>query len=164
MLTQWTVAAMMQPSSPLLPLRDRLEVVLEGLGLAVGMVAALIVLWGVGRNVWSWAQLELRTTTGPRFSSEERERAREELRRALGYYLLLGLEFLVAADVLETMLTPTTSRVLTLASVVLLRTILAFSLNWELRHESTPGATIAHPVLAETASVGDRHDVATTRS
>jgi uncharacterized membrane protein len=55
------------------------------------------------------------------------------MRHALGRSILLGLEFLVAADILRTVSEmPTLERVLVLAIIVAIRTFLSFSLELEL--------------------------------
>jgi uncharacterized membrane protein len=57
----------------------------------------------------------------------------ELFRRQLGRSILLGLEFLVAADIIRTVaVTPTGESVLVLAGVVLIRTFLSFSLQLEM--------------------------------
>jgi uncharacterized membrane protein len=54
-------------------------------------------------------------------------------REQLGRSILLGLEFLVAADIIRTVaLTPTWESVLVLAGIVLIRTFLSFSLEVEI--------------------------------
>jgi uncharacterized membrane protein len=54
-------------------------------------------------------------------------------RRALGRSILLGLEFLVAADIIRTVaITPTLESVAVLAGIVLIRTFLSFSLELEI--------------------------------
>ena len=56
-----------------------------------------------------------------------------ELRHELGKAILLGLEVLVAADIIATVSTePTMNSVLVLAVIVLVRTFLSFSLQVEL--------------------------------
>jgi len=55
------------------------------------------------------------------------------LRQALGGTLLLGLEILVAADLVRTIaVAPTLDNVLTLGLIVLIRTFLSFSLEIEI--------------------------------
>jgi len=55
------------------------------------------------------------------------------LRESLGGTLLLGLEILVAADLVRTIaVSPTLSNVLTLGLIVLIRTFLSFSLETEI--------------------------------
>lgn len=56
-----------------------------------------------------------------------------EIRQTLGRGILLGLEFLVAADIIHTVaIELTLETVLTLALVVLIRTFLSFALEVEL--------------------------------
>ena len=58
--------------------------------------------------------------------------AYEFFRRRLGRAILLGLEFLVAADIIRTVaVTPSGESVLVLGGIVLIRTFLSFSLQLE---------------------------------
>ncbi len=57
----------------------------------------------------------------------------ESFRRKLGRSILLGLEFLVAADIIRTVaITPTPQSVAVLGGIVLIRTFLSFSLQLEM--------------------------------
>ena len=61
------------------------------------------------------------------------ETAYQNLRRFLGRSLLLGLEFLVAGDIIKTVaIEPTMDSVLVLAIIVLVRTVLSLSLDVEI--------------------------------
>jgi uncharacterized membrane protein len=78
--------------------------------------------------VWSFlaAGLTWRRSRQPR-------QAYSLLRRAFGGTLLLGLEVLVAADLIRTIaVSPTLSNVLVLGLIVLIRTFLSFSLEIEI--------------------------------
>ena len=56
-----------------------------------------------------------------------------DFRRFLGRSILLGLEFLIAADIIRTVaVTPTLRSVGVLAAIVLIRTFLSFSLELEI--------------------------------
>ncbi len=56
-----------------------------------------------------------------------------KFRRQLGRSILLGLELLVAADIIRTVaITPTLESVAVLAAIVLIRTFLSFSLELEI--------------------------------
>jgi uncharacterized membrane protein len=56
-----------------------------------------------------------------------------QFRRRLGRSILLGLELLVAADIIRTVaVTPTLSGVAVLAGIVIIRTFLSFSLELEI--------------------------------
>ena len=64
---------------------------------------------------------------------EAKFRSYKMLRQDLGKAILLGLEILVAADIIATVVTePTMARVMTLGLIVLIRTFLSLSLQVEL--------------------------------
>ena len=106
--------------------------------------------------VWSFlaAGLTWRRSRQPR-------QAYSLLRRAFGGTLLLGLEVLVAADLIRTIaVSPTLSNVLVLGLIVLIRTFLSFSLEAEIegvvpwRRAMTSGAS--QVVRASTAATRPR--------
>ena len=55
------------------------------------------------------------------------------LRAELGTYLLLGLELLIASDILKTVLEPSLDELAILGGIVVLRTILSVFLNKEIK-------------------------------
>ncbi|PSB57543.1 DUF1622 domain-containing protein [Chamaesiphon polymorphus] len=59
--------------------------------------------------------------------------ATEKIRLQLGRRLALGLEFTVASDILRTAIAPTRQDILTLGAIVLLRTLLNYFLEREIR-------------------------------
>ncbi len=64
---------------------------------------------------------------------QKREKRYESFRMNLGKSILLGLELLVAGDIINTVgITPTMDSVLLLGLIVLIRTFLSFSLSIEL--------------------------------
>jgi uncharacterized membrane protein len=66
-------------------------------------------------------------------AAKSKEISYRNIRHELGKVILLGLEILVAADIVATVSTePTMNSLLTLAVVVLIRTFLSFSLQLEL--------------------------------
>jgi len=76
------------------------------------------------------------------------QRAYQTLRRAIGGTLLLGLEILVAADLVHTVaIEPTLENVAVLGLIVIIRTVLSFSLEIEIegmppwRRAAMSGAT-----------------------
>lgn len=63
----------------------------------------------------------------------DRDQAVAKLRSSLGRAILLGLEFLVAADIINTVaVEPTMASVAVLAGIVAIRTFLSFSLETEI--------------------------------
>ena len=59
------------------------------------------------------------------------------LRASFGTYLLLGLEFLIASDILKTVLEPGLNELAILGGIVALRTVLSMFLNCEIRDLQT---------------------------
>lgn len=80
-----------------------------------------------------------------RFAANELNRIRgrysllniQRLRVNFGTYLLLGLEFLIASDILKTVLEPTLYELGILGGIVVLRTILSIFLNREIKELET---------------------------
>jgi uncharacterized membrane protein len=100
------------------PLAEWSAAIVEALGIAVIVLAAL---YALGQ------------ATADLIRRRPREAAFDELRQRLGRGILLGLELLVAADIVQTVavdLTFTTVGVL--AIIVLIRTFLSFTLEVEL--------------------------------
>lgn len=94
-----------------------------------------VILWGALLGFFRFVHLEIRQFKQPVAMHE-----REELRHLIGYYLLLGLEFLVAADIVHTILTPTLQDLGVLAAIVGIRTVISFSINWELKQSKKTAA------------------------
>lgn len=66
-------------------------------------------------------------------AQQDHDQAVAKLRSSLGRAILLGLEFLVAADIINTVaVQPTLSSVAVLAGIVVIRTFLSFSLEMEI--------------------------------
>jgi uncharacterized membrane protein len=90
----------------------------EGLGV---LVLAVGTLWSFVLAGMSWRR------------SGQAAQAYTVIRRALGGTLLLGVEVLVAADLVRTIaVAPTVDNVLTLGLIVVIRTFLSFSLEIEI--------------------------------
>ncbi|MFC1810359.1 DUF1622 domain-containing protein [Patescibacteria group bacterium] len=61
-----------------------------------------------------------------------------EIRIDLSNYLILSLEIIIGRDIIETFLQPSINDIIILAVLVALRTLLAFFLNYEMRHMPKP--------------------------
>lgn len=67
------------------------------------------------------------------FAGSDRDQAVADFRSSLGRAILLGLEFLVAADIINTVaVAPTLQSIIVLAGIVIIRTFLSFSLEVEI--------------------------------
>ena len=93
---------------------------IEGIGILI------ILLGGIG-SLAGYLRDTLRHSPAPPGD------AYQQLRRRLGRAILLGLEFLVAADIIGTVLVdPTLASALALGLIVLIRTFLSWSLEVEI--------------------------------
>jgi len=54
------------------------------------------------------------------------------IRHTVGAYLLLGLEFLIAADIIRTIVKPTLEELAILGGIVIIRTIISYFLGKEI--------------------------------
>lgn len=100
-----------------------LVAVIEGIGSTIDAIGVAVIAGG--------AILAVFLTVG-RIRQEDGG-AYEFFRRRLGRAILLGLEFLVAADIIRTVaVTPTAESVAVLGGIVLIRTFLSFSLQVEI--------------------------------
>ena len=90
----------------------------------------LVIVFGVACGLVRFVRAELHAARGADVEDD-----RKRLRHVLGYYLLLGLEFLIAADIIDTLMKPTTQDLIVLGSIVAIRTIISYSLNSELAHQ-----------------------------
>lgn len=94
--------------------------------LFVGLVGVIVIISGVVHALHHFIALEM--------WSKWKYTTHNAIRYNLGIYLLLGLEFLVAADILETVFKPSLEQLSILAGIVIIRTLLNYFLNKELEH------------------------------
>ena len=100
----------------------------------IGIIGMAIIVWGVLISLGRVLRLELSQLKGQIILRE-----REALRHQLGSYLLLGLEFLIAADIIRTITDPTLEEMAILGGIVVIRTVLSYFLDREMA-ESYPCA------------------------
>lgn len=107
---------------------------LDHLGKAIGAVGVAVVAYGVLRAAAQFVRAEWYSAGGANV-----EQRRHELRHELGYYLLLSLELLIAADIIDTLVTPGLEELAGLAGIVAIRTAISWTLNAELRSAARTG-------------------------
>lgn len=98
---------------------------LELVGAGIIVATAVVALWLLGGQVLRRRPLEW--STG---------------RQSLGRGLILGLEYLIGADILKTIIAPELRELVALGAVIILRTVLSLSIEFELRHagDQTPSS------------------------
>jgi uncharacterized membrane protein len=93
---------------------------------AIALVGMVIIIWGIILVLKDFL-LEL-------FSDEPQ--SKRLLRQKLGSYLVLGLEFFIAADIIRTILRPGWKEIGMLASIVALRIMLSYFLGREFKEKA----------------------------
>jgi uncharacterized membrane protein len=88
--------------------------------------------------------------------------ARKELWRRFGMWLLLGLEFELAADIIGSVISPTWQDVGELGAIAVIRTFLNYFLEKDLEHAEETGEEPAMP-MSLTASAGGVTGMPTAR-
>lgn len=91
--------------------------------LLFGFVGAILIIYGGLRAIMYVILREFKRT----------EITYTRIRQAFTSYLVFGLEFFIAADVLKTLITPTEQGIVLLGAVVIIRTILGYFLSRESR-------------------------------
>jgi uncharacterized membrane protein len=133
----WALATTATDSSTFVEVTNGIVRVVEGIGIGVLVLGFVVV-------AITWLARPGRWTT----------RAYERVRRGLGRVIQLGLEVLVAADLIRTVIVdPTLASVAALGLLVLIRTLLSWSITvelegtwpWRLRAAARDEQAVARP-------------------
>ena len=95
--------------------------------IAIGSIGVAIIVWGVILSVYRLLKLEF-----SRVKQESIYREREAVRHKFATYLLLALEFLIAADIIASVIHPKFEEIAILASTVAIRTVISYFLEKEI--------------------------------
>jgi len=107
------------------PLEEWLKVIVGYLAAGAEIAAAVVIGGAIVRGLLSYVR--------QLFARRQQVDATEVIRLQLGRVLALGLEFTVASDILRTAVAPTRQDILNLGAIVLLRTLLNYFLEREIR-------------------------------
>jgi uncharacterized membrane protein len=113
-----------------------LEQLIEYTVLALEIIITIIIIIIVGITLANLFKITLSTL----MNKEEKEQRREyvgQLVRRMLRGLLISLDFLVAADLLKSILVPSVTEVALLAIIVLIRIVLSWSLSKEIESHAT---------------------------
>lgn len=108
------------------PLEPWIKLIVGYLAAAAEIAAAIVIGSAVIRAVFSYLEVLFGR-------SRVLYEATESIRLQLGKQLALGLEFTIASDILRTAVAPTRQDILNLGAIVLLRTLLNYFLELEIR-------------------------------
>ncbi len=108
-------------------LMDNAIPILDLIAVCLNLLSILVLVWGVVKAGFDFIRFEIK-------AKDRMSAARENnfIRNFLGSYVLLGLEILIAADIIETIIHPTFADIVRLAVVVVIRTVISYFLNMEI--------------------------------
>ena len=101
--------------------------ILHILSIVIGSIGVAVIVWGVILTVSRLLKLEIK-----RLRQVSVYRERESLRHQFGSYLLLALEFMIAADIIATFTHPTLKDIAFLGGIVAIRTVISYFLEKEI--------------------------------
>ena len=109
---------------------------LDYISLAIGAIAVLIVIYGIIVGLIEFIKAEWRNFRVGRAKSYNFQ----DIRHDIGFHLLLGLEFLIAADVIRTIIRPDLEELAVLGGIVVIRTVISYFLGKEIERYDKKGA------------------------
>lgn len=102
--------------------------IFNSLAIGIGIIGILIIVWGILMIIIEFVHLEY-----TKLSTKKSKQDKNQIRRHLGSYILLGLEFMVAGDIIHTILKPDQQALIVLGSIVAIRTVISYFLHLEMR-------------------------------
>jgi uncharacterized membrane protein len=121
----------------------------------IGILGMIVILRGVVGGLMEWLRAEIGA-----FRGRPADGDRRRLRPNLGYYIRLGLAFLSAADILDSLVQPGIPELIRLGTVVVLRTIISVSLNFELNRKDVAPVDDSIPISGTlSSSKAPRHSM-----
>ncbi|NIZ19884.1 DUF1622 domain-containing protein [Entomospira culicis] len=94
---------------------------------AMNAVSVIILIYGVFRSGLRLIHIEFK-----KLKLSHKMAERQKVRAYLGSYILLSLEFLIAADIIATIAHPSSQEIIILAAVILMRTFISYFLGKEI--------------------------------
>lgn len=92
----------------------------------INLVGVTVVFWGFVVAALAFVRLKRHHHTTFYFLKEA-----NTIRAVLGTYILFGLEFMIAADIIHTFIKPTQEDLIVLGSIVAIRTVISYFLGRE---------------------------------
>ncbi|MBP3710059.1 MAG: DUF1622 domain-containing protein [Treponema sp.] len=110
-------------------MKETLILILDNVEFAISVISITVVIYGSVRAIIDFIKDEVL------YSRNEEVKAHSlmAIRADFGVYLMIALQFLIAADIIRTILKPDLMELATLGGIVLLRTVLSIFLERELK-------------------------------
>ncbi|KMT21907.1 DUF1622 domain-containing protein [Clostridium cylindrosporum] len=131
--------------------------ILEFLIIALQGLSIIIIVWGVLLCLINFIKVEI--SAGNRLTIVQKITS---VKNYLGSYILLGLEILIGADIIGSILNPTLNDIFRLAAIVVIRTVISYFLNKEMN--STEGSQSKKKSSTEGSSSNESTSTQSTQS
>lgn len=103
--------------------------IFDDIAIVVSIAGSVIVIWSVLVAILSLVKLEVAKVMGRDNANQDMELVRINFSR----YLLLSLDFMLAADIIHTIHSPELKELYVLALIVAIRSVISFFLTKEIR-------------------------------
>lgn len=100
--------------------------ILETTVTLINLFGIMIVFWGFVVAAIAFIRMKLHRHATVYFLKEA-----NEIRAVLGTYILFGLEFMIAGDIIHTFIKPSQEDLIVLATIVAIRTVISYFLGRE---------------------------------
>lgn len=107
---------------------EQLKIYIFSIAYVIELISFAIMIYGSLLAVLHFLKSELK-----RFTKSYNITFLDIIRHDFGYYILLGLEFLIAADIILTILKPTNEELIELGGIVVIRILLSYFLGKEIK-------------------------------
>jgi uncharacterized membrane protein len=108
------------------------EAILPNIIEIIELISSAILIWGFGKTFYKFLEIEWKI-----LNKKAENQQILHLRSHIGTYILLGLDFYIVSDILNSMLNPTSEKLLNLGIIVVLRTTIGYFLGKEITEIET---------------------------
>ena len=109
--------------------------IVNAISLGIGIIGVAVIVWGALVSLVALCGVEVKGLSGKDSCAE-----RYHVRQRFGYYLLMGLEYMIGADIVRTLVRPTLEELAILGSLVAIRTVTSYFLTKEMGQNSSEGS------------------------
>jgi uncharacterized membrane protein len=101
------------------------------IAIVISIAGSIIIIWGVIRTSFLFLKTEWNKLLNKQIPCND-----DKIRYGFGSYLLLGLDFMLAADMIHTIHNPVLNELYILALIVAIRSVISFFLHKEIDSEN----------------------------
>ena len=101
--------------------------VLNTIAIIIAVTGSIIIIWGVLVTSFMFLKTEVKKWANKSYMAHE-----AKIRFSISSYLLLGLDFMLAADIIHTIHNPVLNELYILAIIVSIRSVISFFLHKEM--------------------------------